>query len=120
MSSITRQLIDNDNNKIYPVTKANAVYMSKYNMTVQDEINEIRGLDEDIVFKKDGSIVREVDNGNVVTINFEDTKIIEVTKNANGDLLRKKVTEITSRPIPDKEDEYETVIQVRNEEEGDE
>lgn len=99
MSAIVRQIIDNDNNQIYPVTKANAVYMERHGLTVQDEINELVGLDEDITFQDNGDILREIDNGNTVNISFVGNVITQVTKNEDGEVLRTQTITIDGKKI---------------------
>lgn len=92
MSAIIRQLTDDEQQKIYPVTRSNAVYMKNGKQTVDDAIGDIMDGDTIISFEG-GNIVTTLQSGNVITTTFpNDGSIVETCNDSDGVLLWTRTT----------------------------
>lgn len=70
MSAIIKELVDKELNTIYPVTSAKAVFMSDGKTSVDDAIGDLQDGNSHIEFRPDGSIVKTVASGNIITTTF--------------------------------------------------
>lgn len=90
MSAVIRQLLDNENTAVYPVTRAEAVYLGT-NDTVERFINDSRDANTDITFGVN-KITKKMASGSTSVTSFEGNVINEVTTNKDGAIVQTKVT----------------------------
>lgn len=91
MSAKVKQLHDKDNAKIYPVTKAAAVYMSNGKDTVERILYDEIDQDTEIEFKTNGNIEKTLASGSKIVTEFgADGTITETTTNADGVVVQIK------------------------------
>lgn len=91
MSAYVRQLEDDENNKIYPVTRSKAVYMPNGKNTVDEAIADLMDGDTDISFEG-GNISTRLASGNVITTTFPEGTIVETCKDSEEILLWTRTT----------------------------
>lgn len=90
MAAVIRELKDADENKVYPVTKASAVYLSNGVDTVGRVLDDQMDKNTDIVF--DGNtIVETKPSGTVITTRFETDGSITETTAQDEKILESKV-----------------------------
>lgn len=90
---IIKQLINDKKEKIYPITKAEAVYIGE--TSVGNVLNDLRDQNTKIEFKTTGEIVKSLASGNVVTTTVKaDGTIVAKTIDKNGKLLETKTTTV--------------------------
>jgi len=93
MSAYVRQLLDDDDNNVYPVTKASAVYLSNGIETVQQVLDDINTVNQKIEFPSANQIKKTLDSGNVITTVFNnDGTITETTTTEAGVVISKLKT----------------------------
>lgn len=91
MSAITRELQDNSGNKVYPVTKASAVYMPNGVDTVARILGDQIDQNTTIEFSND-TITMTLASGSTIVVVFGENKITETTTDENGVQVQVKVT----------------------------
>lgn len=92
MSAIIKDILDDEGNIIYPVTKANAVYMNDNKYTVEEIIYDMIEGDEKIEFPSENTVKKTCHSGNIATTTFNnDGSIKTVTQDKEGRLLTTKV-----------------------------
>lgn len=92
MSAIVRQLKDDEGNILYPISKANHVYMSNGVDTIERILNDQMDQDTKVEFLT-GKIVKTLASGTVVTTEFMDNgSIVETTKKDSVLLEKKTIT----------------------------
>lgn len=93
MSATVRQLLDGDNNLVYPVTAAGAVYLNDGKYTVQSALDHLQAVNMKIVFKSSGEIEKTFTSGDKVSTVFNaDNTITETTTASDGTVTQVKVT----------------------------
>lgn len=94
MSAIVRQLTDDEDKKVYPVTRSKAVYMADGVTTIDDALMDMMDGDTDIEFNADGTITtRLLATGHNITTTFlDDGNIQEKCVNDDGKELYTKTT----------------------------
>lgn len=70
MSAIIKQIINKAGEKVYPVTRSKAVYMSNGFSTIDDMLADMQDGDTKIEFNSDGTIKKTLASGNVVVTSF--------------------------------------------------
>lgn len=91
MEAYIKQLRDDEGNTIYPVSKAEAVYIHNGIDTVERAIADL--MDSNATIKMDGDkITKTLDVGGGTVIEFGGTSIKETTKNTDGSIIRQKTT----------------------------
>jgi len=97
MSAVIKQIIDSEENKVYPITKASATYMASGTETVQQAIELMKDGSHTITFPSTEQIIDTLDNGYIITTTFNnDGTINEITKDENGMVLVDKKTTFNS------------------------
>lgn len=92
MSAIIKELIDKLGNKIYPITKASAVFMRNGVDSVQRILEDQIDQDTQIVFATD-SITTTLASGSVILTEFlSDGSIRETTTNSDNVVVEVKTT----------------------------
>lgn len=87
------QLMDDEGNKVYPITKASAAYMRGSNVSVETVIEDMKESGMKVEFEESGNIKKTLDSGNVVTVEFlVDGSIKETTADKEGNMLFVKTT----------------------------
>lgn len=93
MAGFVRQLKDDETNDVYPVTKAEATYMSGGVVSVETVLDDMQENSSVTEFPDDGSIKETLASGNIVTTTFlANGNIKETTKTPAGTVLRTKTT----------------------------
>lgn len=93
MSAIVRQLLDDEEHKIYPITRSKAVYMPNGRATLDVILADMQDGDTDIVFNSDGTITTTLASGNAITTSFlEDGNIEERCVDLEGEEVYTKTT----------------------------
>ena len=93
MSAYVRQLIDGEDNNVYPVTKASAVYLDNGLETVQQALDDISSKNQKIEFPSGNQIKKTLDSGNIITTVFNnDGTITETTTTEAGVVISKLKT----------------------------
>ena len=97
MAGYVRQLIDDEGNKVYPVSKASSSYMSGGIVSVETVLRDMQEGGSKTEFMEDGRIVKTLPSGNKVTTEFmANGSIKETTKDSKGNLLITKTTKFES------------------------
>lgn len=93
MSAIVRQLLDDEEQKIYPVTRSKAVYMPDGRTTIDVALADMQDGNTDIFFNDDGTITTRLASGNAITTSFlEDGNIEEKCVNVDGEEVYTRTT----------------------------
>ena len=93
MAAYTRQLIDGESNKIYPVARADATYLRGGTTTVETVLDDIREGGSKTEFLENGNIKETLASGNIVTTEFiVDGSIMETTTDSKGNKIDTKTT----------------------------
>jgi len=92
MAAYVRELIDNEGNKIYPPTKASAVYMGNGKDTVARILGD--QIDQNTTIEFTATTITEtLASGSTVVIQFnDDGSITETTTDENGVVVQVKET----------------------------
>lgn len=96
MEAIARELNDKDGTKVYPVTKADLVFMDNGIDTVGRVLNDMKDQNTEIKFGQN-NIEKTLASGSIVTTDFRnDGSIVETTKDAKGKIVCVKTTKFAS------------------------
>lgn len=91
MSAYIKELVDDEENKVYPVTKADAVYMNDNKYTVGNVIQDLSDGNSKIEFPSENVIKKTCPSGNIETTTFNaDGSIKTITKDADGNVKQTK------------------------------
>lgn len=91
MSAYIKQLRDSDENVIYPVTKAKAVYMPNGTDTVERLLADMEDYDTTITFSGQ-KIEQSLASGTQITTEFLNGQIKETTRDGEGAIVKVKTT----------------------------
>lgn len=92
MEGTIRELQDKEGNKVYPVSKAECIYMPNGVDTVGRVLGDMQDQDTEITFPSN-RVEKKLDSGNTVVTEFKsDGSIVETTTSDKGILLKKKIT----------------------------
>lgn len=95
-----RELKNNANEIIYPVSTTEAVYMPNGIQSLDNALSGVMDQTATITFDGSGNIVKDLANGNKVTTKFMlDGSIEEETVNKDGTKLTKKRVEFSENQI---------------------
>ena len=87
------ELMDDEGNKVYPVTKASAAYMRGGKVSVETVIEDMKESGMKVEFLEDGNIKKILESGNIVKTEFlVDGTIKETTTDPEGNRLLVKTT----------------------------
>lgn len=86
-------LMDDEGNKVYPVTQASAVFMKGSKVSAETVISDMKESGMKVEFLEDGNIKKVLESGNIVKIEFlVDGSIKETTTDPEGNKLYVKTT----------------------------
>ena len=92
MSACVKQLTDDESTKVYPITKASAVYMHNGVDTVERILDDINDQDTEIEFTSTDITKTLASGSKVVTQFMDDGSIKETTTDENDVVLQVKTT----------------------------
>lgn len=93
MPAVVRELMDDEGNKVYPVTKASAAYMRGGKVSVETAVIDMMEAGMKVEFLEDGNIKKTLESGNIVAVEFlMDGSIKETTTDPEGNNLSVKTT----------------------------
>ena len=93
MPAVVRELMDDEGNKVYPVTKASAAYMKGGKVSVETVLDDMKEAGTKVEFLENGNIQKTLASGNIATTEFlVDGSIKETTTDPDGNKLSVKTT----------------------------
>lgn len=104
-----KDLKDHEGNRIYPVTRADAVYLPNGKFNFIDELQNLREESGKTEFLEDGSIKKTLDTGVVIVTEFGDGIVTETAKTADGTPYYVKTTTFNADGSIDTKFEYSEV-----------
>lgn len=91
MSALVKQLRDKDDNIVYPISKASAVYMPNGIDTVERVLTDSGDYSSEITFKG-STITKTLASGGKSVTEFGINKIVETVSNENNAVIKTKTT----------------------------
>ena len=91
MSARIKELKDINDNKLYPVTVVDAIYMPDGKTKLLEEVMSTGDRSYELVFNNSG-YVKTLENGDTITATFGSNDLVEVYKYADGTEYYTKTT----------------------------